>query len=108
MGNDIVYCFDSYTAKIKKLESQHWDECRQIAHYQQESRVFKEPLYRALDIMKLVLEESSSFKKCQSCIYEGNYTKECIGCYGDKWKWRYHDECEKLVKDLTDINVGEN
>ena len=104
MENEIMQCFDTYTAKINKLESQHWDECRQIALYQAEL----EPLYHAVKILKLVIPEASCFKKCESCAYEGNYLKECIGCYGDKWKWRYHEECEKLINDLPDINVGKN
>ena len=108
MGNDLLYCFDTYIAKIKELENRHWNECRQIAIYQQENMPLKESLNRAFNILKLLLEESSCFKKCPSCIYEGNYTKECIGCYGDKWKWRYHDECEKLIKELSDINAGNN
>lgn len=99
LKNEVSLCIDHYSAKIEKLQTQHWDECRQIALYQAES----EPLYHAVKLLKLVLDEASCFKKCQSCAYEGKYIKECMGCYGDKWKWRYHEECEKLINSLPDI-----
>ena len=102
MEYDIIGYFEQYTAKIKKLERQHWKECWQIALYQEELRMYKEPFDRAITLLKLVMDEASSFKKCQSCTYDGNYTKECMGCYGDKWKWRYHEECEKLVNEIQE------
>lgn len=33
-----------YAAGVKSLEEKHWDECRQIAHYEDENRKLKQQL----------------------------------------------------------------
>lgn len=36
--------------KIKDLEDRHWNECGQIAYYQQELKAFRDGYFRELDI----------------------------------------------------------
>ena len=37
----IPECKEGYNAQIKELEAKHWDECRQIAHYDNDIKSLK-------------------------------------------------------------------
>ncbi len=102
--------------ELNILRVKHWDECRQIAHYddelyqtikraiinngravltnmdnldlQDENRELKRLLKAAI----IDLEEAED---CSCCIHDG---KQCPGVTGDcTFKWKYTDEAEKLI-----------
>lgn len=73
----------------KELEAKHWDECRQIAHYDNE-------LKKAKRLLKLALQDMNSNNIC----YDINACNVCtenkrISC--NTFRWRYTDEALKLL-----------
>ena len=73
----------------KKLEAKHWDECRQIAHYDNELREAKRLLKLALQDMNgnNICDEENA---CNACKYGS-----CVICSAIEWK--YPDEALKLI-----------
>ena len=69
-----------WLTELKELEAKHWDECRQIAHYDDELKEAKRLLKVAMGDMEI--------------LYEAGKDE---GCVGIKFKWRYADEAKKLL-----------
>lgn len=67
---------------ISTLEDKHWNECRQIAHYEDELKEAKRLLKAAMEDMNTLYESSKD-----------------EGCLGIKFKWRYEDEAKRLLKE---------
>ena len=85
----------------KELEAKHWDECRQIAHYDDELKEAKRLLKAAIEDVETLAkafaedEPCGSFtlcSECPLCIKEGCFCKE----------WRYKAEALKLIGGETD------
>lgn len=76
-------------ARIDELESKHYNECGQIAHYSDELRRAKELLKSATDIIKDV--DCNEDYLCDECEYRA----KCDG--GFSFYWRYADESLKLI-----------
>ncbi|WP_295095658.1 hypothetical protein [Ruminococcus sp.] len=75
----------------KQLEAKHWDECRQIAHYDDE-------LKEAKRLLRLAIEDMDNARhgiNCGICGMQScdvnNVKPEC------KFRWQYADEAEKLI-----------
>ncbi|MBP5431044.1 hypothetical protein [Ruminococcus sp.] len=85
-------------ARIAELEDKHWNECRQIAHYDDELRKAKELLKAAVED----LEELHSEADCSCNCCKGEKAESCqfIKC----WTWRYADEALKLIGGAEDEN----
>lgn len=66
---------------ISELEDKHWNECRQIAHYEEELTEAKRLLKAAMEDMKILYEVGKD-----------------EGCLGMEFKWRYTDDAEKLIE----------
>ena len=101
-------------ARIEELESKHFVECTQIAHYSDENAKLKELLRKAVEVIN---REISSFTTCEECNMYDEETTECNGNALDKCseigKWRYADEALALIGEDTnvpasadDTNVG--
>lgn len=82
-----------WLTKLKELEAKHWDECRQIAHYDDELKEAKRLLKAAVDDMRDVANNDT----CNHCVLDGLYIQG--GCCADGcFKWRYADEALKLIE----------
>ena len=79
--------------KHKELEAKHWDECRQIAHYDDELKEAKRLLKFAVeDLAKIPCNNDVYIpSSCNACIKQGNCD------YSDSFKWRYAEEVMKLI-----------
>ena len=73
----------------KELEAKHWDECRQIAHYDDELKEAKRLLKAAVEDITFILS--------YSCSDEEMCCKECPTVNHACNKWRYADEALKLL-----------
>lgn len=82
----------AWLTKLKELEAKHWDECRQIAHYDGELKEAK----RLLKVAVEDLEELHSEADCSCNCCKGEKAESCqfIKC----WTWRYADEALKLIE----------
>ena len=94
-----------YTKRAAELESKHWNECRQIARYDDELR-------KAKELLKAAVEDMNKEADCGICLHDndGECPIEVASC---KFKWRYADEALALIGEdtnvpatATDINVG--
>ena len=79
--------------KHKELEAKHWDECRQIAHYDNE-------LKEAKRLLRLAVEDIGK-TPCNNDVYTPSSCDICEkkeNCdYSESFKWRYEDEVMKLI-----------
>lgn len=75
----------------KELEAKHWDECRQIAHYDDELKEAKRLLKSAANVLNMFIPCDEDYN-CRECI---KYRQKCD--YDDSFKWRYLDEALKLI-----------
>lgn len=68
---------DSLKAKIAELEDKHWNECWQIAHYQNEAE------YKGI-IISFMLESIDSFRSDKVTLVDGyiEYEKDCLAKKG--------------------------
>lgn len=86
----------------KELEAKHWDECRQIAHYDDELKEAKRLLKAAVEDIRHCMH---SYDPCEVCSLLGE-DGECPATDDDdckeKYKWRYEDEVLKLIGGETD------
>ena len=73
----------------KKLEAKHWDECRQIAHYDDE-------LKEAKRLLKAAVEDMNN-GGCNSNCYKCKHCGECD--FSERFTWKHTDETEKLLGD---------
>ena len=92
-------------ARIEELEEKHFNECRQIARYDDELR-------KAKELLKAAVEDMNKEADCGICLHDndGECPIEVASC---KFKWRYADEALALIGEdtnvpvtATDINVG--
>lgn len=78
----------------KELEAKHWDECRQIAHYDNELKEAKRLLRQAIKDINVLLSENDT------CYYCKNYVAgECL-CVNDcnrTCEWHCIDDALKLL-----------
>lgn len=100
-------------AKVAELESKHWNECGQIAHYDDELRRTKELLKAAVEDVRYCMR---SYDPCEICALLGE-DGECPAADDDdcneKYKWRCEAEALALIGEDTnvpasadDTNVG--
>ena len=88
-------------AHIAELESKHWNECGQIAHYDDELRKAKRLLKAAVEDFHDVLTSQikiTNHTLCQKCKYylNCNCKDKCLARY-DLKQWRYADEAFALI-----------
>lgn len=93
--------------RIAELEDKHWNECRQIAHYEDELRKAKELLTAAVDDVRYCMR---SYDPCEVCaLLEEN--GECVAADDDdcseKYKWRYEAEALALIGKDTNVPARE-
>lgn len=74
------------------LEDKHWNECRQIAHYQDENKKLKELLRQAMN----ELNRHGCENHCSTCMYGGNFNVSF--CNRDSFKWQHATEAEEFLK----------
>ena len=102
--------------ELQELRDKHWDECRQIAHYDDE---LKETTLRAIRnnartvlanmdnldlqdenrelkrLLKIAMADLREAEDCSCCIFD---SKQCPGVTGDcTFKWKHHDEAIELM-----------
>lgn len=91
-------------ARISELEGKHWNECRQIAHYDDELRKAKQLLKAAVEDMRWVNENTQDadgtciMRKCEGC-------GDCpLNINGDLWcKWKHEAEALALIGKDVDV-----
>ena len=78
-----------YTKRAAELESKHWNECGQIARYDDELR-------KAKELLKAAVEDMNKEADCGICLHDndGECPIEVASC---KFKWRYADEALALI-----------
>ena len=91
IANNMADTINQLDEQIKELEAKHWDECRQIAHYDEELKEAKRLLKAAVEDITFILS--------YSCSDEEMCCKECPTVNHACNKWRYTDEAEKLLKE---------
>lgn len=74
------------------LEDKHWNECRQIAHYQDENKKLKELLRQAMKD----INGNGCGNHCSTCMYGGNFNVPF--CNRDSFKWYHATEAEEILK----------
>ena len=102
--------------ELQELREKHWDECRQIALYDDELwkmtiRAIKNNGRAVLTnmdnldlqdenrelkrLLKAAMSDLTEAEDCSCCIFD---SKQCPGVTGDcTFKWRYHDEAMELI-----------
>lgn len=102
--------------ELKDLRDKHWDECRQIAHYDDElyQAIKRAALYNGravltnmdnLDLqdenrelkklLTIAMADLAEAEVCACCIFD---SKQCPGVIGDcTFKWKHHDEAIELM-----------
>ena len=99
--------------KVAELEEKHWNECRQIARYDDELRKAKELLKAAVeDIRYLINYAKQNEKACDRCKYGNEMYCYADDCSNDA-KWQHEAEALALIGEDTnvpdsadDTNVG--
>lgn len=84
-----------WLTELKELEAKHWDECRQIAHYDDELKEAKRLLKAAVDDIYKARQGCN----CNICDMPPEPTERCQYENGEdcQFKWRYADEALKLI-----------
>lgn len=91
IANNMADTINQLDEQIKELEAKHLDECRQIAHYDDELKEAKRLLKSAANVLNMFIPCDEDYN-CGECI------KQRQNCdYDDSFKWRYLDEAEKLI-----------
>ena len=85
-----------WLTELKELEAKHWDECRQIAHYDDELKEAKRLLKSAANVLNMFLPCDEDYN-CSECIKQ---RQNCA--YDDSFKWRYADEARALIGEEND------
>ena len=86
--------------KVAELEAKHCNECRQIAHYDDE-------LSKAKELLKAAVEDMNKEADCGICLHDndGECPIEVASC---KFKWRYADEALALIGEDTNVPARED
>ena len=96
-------------AKVAELEGKHWNECRQIAHYDDELRKAKDLLKAAVEGMCWLNENTQdSYGSCTIRTEHG-----CSGCpldiNGDLFcKWKHEAEVLALIGEDTNVPASKD
>lgn len=85
-------------ARIAELEERHYNECAQIAHYDDELSEAKRLLKLAVEDM----EQANQKGRCSTCFYNHHNAKGLIGkcqaCHDfSLWKWRNEAEAIRAI-----------
>ena len=103
IANNMADTINQLDEQIKELEAKHWDECRQIAHYDDELKEAKRLLKAAVEDNKRVLRENFG-DICQFCKHYSNSEAQCRKPHNGSgsWccenaEWRYAAEALKLI-----------
>ena len=102
--------------ELQKLREKHWDECKQIAQYDNDLRRTTIQAIRNngravltnmdnLDLqdenrelkrlLKAAMVDLTDAEDCSCCAFD---SKQCPGVTGDcTFKWNYHDEAMELI-----------
>lgn len=75
----------------RELEEKHWNECMQIARYDDKLREAKR-------LLRIAVEDMNDNNICYD-INACNVCKDKQKCLCETFKWRYTDEAEKLLKE---------
>lgn len=109
IANNMADTINQLDEQIKELEGKHWDECRQIAHYDDELQKLMIPaIITALDnldandmirelkrLLRIAMADLREAEDCSCCIFD---SKQCPGVAGDcTFKWKHHDEAIELM-----------
>ena len=90
-------------ARVAELEDKHWNECRQIAHYDDELRKAKELLKAAVEDFKVIGKVLDSdcdiLINCDECpLQSGHYNCR---------SWNHQDEALALIGEDTNVPARE-
>ena len=79
-----------WLTELKELEAKHWDECRQIAHYDDELKEAKRLLNEAVLAFRIMGEDIDCHFNylCEKCPLNNN---------NDWCEWKYQAEALKLI-----------
>ena len=95
-------------AKVAELEDKHWNECRQIAHYEDELRKAKKLLKAACDDIKYLINHTErNGKACDRCKYGNEMYCYADDCRNDA-KWRHVAEALALIGKDTNVPARED
>ena len=90
-------------ARVAELESKHWNECGQIARYDDELRKAKELLKAAVeDIRYLINYAKQNEKACDRCKYGNEMYCYADDCSNDA-KWQHEAEALALIGEDTNV-----
>ena len=93
--------------KVAELEEKHWNECRQIARYDDELRKAKELLKAAVeDIRYLINYAKQNEKACDRCKYGNEMYCYADDCSNDA-KWQHEAEALALIGEDTNVPTRE-
>lgn len=111
--NNKWYTESELNAYVKKLEStiseledKHWNECRQIAHYEEELTEAKRLLKIAIEGFDKLLDTVVGFEqRCIVCDYAMKYANPYDACNScplgngkhKRCTWKFKEEAMKLI-----------
>ena len=91
--------------KVAELEAKHWNECRQIARYDDELRKAKELLKAAVEDLSCGGENNKCTKSCKTCIHS---SIKGYGCrYFGEYHWKHEAEALALIGEDTNVSARE-
>ena len=82
-------CAATETVDPNAIEK-HWNECRQIAHYEDENRRLKEMLYQASFWLR-------EYPRCGLCANVGTVSCDNCGRHYANFKLFFADEYDKIM-----------
>ena len=91
IANNMADTINQLDEQIKELEAKHWDECRQIAHYDDELKEAKRLLEAAVKIAKTLPCDDNH---CGECVHNDN---GYVCSEYEYFEWRYADAALKLI-----------
>ena len=103
IANNMADTINQLDEQIKELEAKHWDECRQIAHYDDELKEAKRLLKAAVEDFAKLNRENAKNKNCMmpemhcaDCpLNRDSVDDRAEPCHS----WRYADEALMLIGD---------
>lgn len=99
-------------AKVAELESKHWNECRQIARYDDELRKAKRLLMIAVEHFRQIGTNAEyDDERGYGCVLTDEHgcgEGVCPLDSGDECKWRHEAEALALIGEDTNVPVRED
>ena len=86
-----------FAKETEKLQEQHWNECRQIAHYDDELRRAKELLKAAVEDIRHCMHYYDPCEVCSLLDKDGECPTTDDDDCKEKYKWCYEDEALALI-----------